>query len=209
MKRYLWLALPILLLSKLAFCASIPVSLIASTLVSERMTEAGGDELYFTITEFRKPKNSTYTIPELPLYWRSDNLAQLKDVALWNGSIAENEAIQLQVSLVERDSPPWDVDDLLGTFKVTLRNERGVIMQLWERKEDSAVINGVKSDFIYKVDFNGGGGLYHGTYKLENGLKPLPGADHPAVGIGKEKAVETKVEEPVKPEVGTKDKVKK
>ena len=44
---------------------------------------------------------------------------------LWEGLLQNKEAIQLVVSLIEQDMPPWDLDDHIGSVKITLANDNG------------------------------------------------------------------------------------
>ena len=88
--------------------------------------EKYGDELYMTVTSYpSKGKASHYQVPKFPLHWPSEHLGKIRNITLWNGNIDKGQAVELVMSLVEQDTPPWNTNDLIGTIKVKLHNKNG------------------------------------------------------------------------------------
>ncbi len=91
-----------------------------------------GDELYFHITEYSSLSTPVHTlVPEYPINWVSAYLAEVKNVTLWQRALKEGEAVELAISLTERDAPPWNLDDLVGTVKVKFRRDGKQLIQEW------------------------------------------------------------------------------
>lgn len=104
----------------------ISVSVELQSIEVVKTSEKGGDELYIDITQYSNLGESKIDrIPEAPLHWVSSQLDQIKNVPLWKGTIRDNEEMKLFISVVEQDNPPIDVDDLIGTALVMLKNDRG------------------------------------------------------------------------------------
>lgn len=99
-------------------------------------SEKSGDELYVMVTAY--PKNqqpSQSRTPIFPTHWLSKHLAALKDVSIWEAELAEGDSIQLVLTLLEHDVPPWNIDDLIGSAKVILMNQKGKITSKWSIPE--------------------------------------------------------------------------
>ena len=103
-------------------------------------TERGGDELYMSVTAYPSSgKPSHYVIPNPPLHWFSDELGQISKLKLWDGKIAQGEAVTLIFSLIEMDVPPWNTDDLVGTIRVHIKNDAGQLTSSWSMPNRSDV----------------------------------------------------------------------
>lgn len=123
-------------------------------------TEEGGDELYFSITEYSSKMHPRhYVIPAFPTHWLSDHLNGVKDIVLWEKKLQDTEAVTVLVSLVESDVPPWNVDDLIGTVKLKAINNGEQIESQWRipNKEYSEKLSGSENSFV----LSGEGGEYH------------------------------------------------
>lgn len=95
-------------------------------------TEKNGDELYFGITVYgTKKKPYRYQIPKYPMYWASQKLNNLSKVSLWQGVLDDGESVNLVISLMEQDTPPWNTDDLIGVISVHMKNQQGKITYSW------------------------------------------------------------------------------
>ena len=97
-----------------------------------KTTEKHGDELYIDVlvyTSKGKPKH--YRIPHYPLHWPSDITHKLHDLNIWEGKLQPNESVTILVSLIEMDAPPWDTDDLIGSIRVRLKNDKGNLITSW------------------------------------------------------------------------------
>ena len=119
-----------------------------------------GDEIYLSITEFHSSRDARHiTVPSQPVHWPSKALPQVKDLRLWGGSLKEGESLELIISVIEQDAAPWNIDDLIGTVKVKLRNENGKLEEKWkpmgEGTEHSA--SGEGSGASHTINFKGRG----------------------------------------------------
>jgi hypothetical protein len=112
----------------------LKVELLLEKLNAVKLVESGGDELYFAITAYHSDGEPThFTIPDLPVYWDSTVLPSLKNISLWQASLARKESVELVVSLVEHDAPPWNLDDEIGAFKVRMLNNNGRLIVQWHQ----------------------------------------------------------------------------
>ncbi|HET9843194.1 MAG TPA: hypothetical protein VFP93_00885 [Gammaproteobacteria bacterium] len=110
----------------------VPVKMRLGFIKIHKSSEKRGDELYFSVTEYpshERPKN--YLIPTFPSHWLSQHLANVRDVELWSRTLKNNESVQVVISLMERDAPPWNIDDLIGTIKFKAKNSNGQIKKAW------------------------------------------------------------------------------
>lgn len=102
------------------------------SIVKIHSQEERGDELYFSITEYSNKQGSDhYQVPNFPTHWLSSHLSQVDDVSIWQKNMSNGEAIELIISLVERDVPPWNVDDLIGSIKLKLKFENNQLEKEW------------------------------------------------------------------------------
>lgn len=123
-------------------------------------TEEGGDELYFSITEYSSKMHPRhYVIPAFPTHWLSDHLKGVQDIVLWEKNLVDAEAVTVLVSLVESDTPPWNVDDLIGTVKLKALNTGKEVDAQWRipNREFAEKLSGSENSFV----LTGDGGEYH------------------------------------------------
>lgn len=114
--------------------AAEPVKLVLKLEAIEKLQaqEDQGDELYFNITEYSSvDRASHYQVPDFPTHWLSAYLENVKDVAIWEKEVKDGESVELIISLVERDVPPWNVDDLLGSVKLKLKWNNNQLEKEW------------------------------------------------------------------------------
>ena len=133
--------------------------------------ERQGDELYMSVTAYPSSGRPThYVIPKPPLHWLSDHLEQINTLKLWDGRVAQGEAVTLIFSLIEMDVPPWNTDDLVGTIRVHIKNDAGQLTSSWSmpnRSDEPIIVRGSKGatkQFEF-IDDEGG------HYKLTLGLE--------------------------------------
>ncbi len=144
---------------------TLQVSVKLTSIVVKKTSEKDGDELYFGINEYSNKKISSYTrMPAFPSYWKSQNLSQLKDQLLWHEKIQDGEAVQLVISLLEHDLPPWNLDDHIGTVKLLFRNDQGKIYYKWsipnlrdhnesiQARNGTFILKGDKSEYHLKLN---------------------------------------------------------
>lgn len=94
--------------------------------------QSSSDEIYINITEYSSvDKPTMHRIPEYPSHWLSKYTDKIKNVSLWQKSIQDKESVELVISVIESDAPPWDVDDLIGTVKLKVYLEKGKLEQEW------------------------------------------------------------------------------
>ncbi len=168
MWRSFTVALLVVLLTQPIFAKDVQLSVLLSKLEAIRTTEKGGDELYFSVTEYstkERPRN--YLIPEYPMHWLSANLKDIKNVSLWDKIIKEGEGISVIFSLIEQESPPWFLDELIGTVKLKIRNEKGALKSEWiiPNQKDTQAVKKHANEFI----FDGYAAQYHLFLKLVEG----------------------------------------
>lgn len=97
------------------------VTLKLVSIESFQTMEARGDEIYFDILEFgndRRPRH--YHIPKRPHHWPSSILTKVKNIQLWQGQLNAKEQVKLIVSLLDKDAPPWNSNDLIGAFEISI-----------------------------------------------------------------------------------------
>jgi hypothetical protein len=99
-----------------------------------------GDQVYVNITEYSSiDKPTMHRIPEYPSHWLSKYIDKVKNVPLWNKPIKDAESVELIISVVESDAPPWDVDDLIGSVKLKVYIEKGKLEQEWSIPNNAIV----------------------------------------------------------------------
>lgn len=102
-------------------------------LSANKLSEQGGDEIYISVVEYSNFGKSTYhRVPSYPTYWLSKHLPSVKKVRLWERDFQDGDAAQLIVSVVERDIPPWNVDDLIGSIKINVNQNDGHLSVEWD-----------------------------------------------------------------------------
>ncbi len=128
-----------------------------------KVVEKVGDEIYVGITEFNSNgKNSYYTIPQSPVYWPSESLTQIHSLQVWQGKLIDAQSTEVIISLIEQDTPPWDLDDLIGVVKVKMINQAGKLSYQWY--QDGQLLKQNKSSI--KVILHGSAGLYKAELSL-------------------------------------------
>ena len=136
--------------------------------------EKNGDELFFSVTEipktpafgkqpFELPRH--FQIPSYPTHWLSAHLQKVTDIILWKKTMKTCEPMDVLVSLVEQDNIPWDMNDLLGSFELKLRCERGQLTTEWviPDTKNTSFTGTSKNAF----SFTGAKANYQTEFKLE------------------------------------------
>jgi hypothetical protein len=141
-----------------------PVSLILENIqIVKKSEESSSEEIYMNITEYSSvDKPSMHRVPEYPSHWLSKFSDKIKDIPIWNKSIQDGESVELIISVVESDAPPWDVDDLIGSVKLKVYIEKGKLEQEWSIPNKQIVkTDGERDHFIltgdgaeYKISLN-------------------------------------------------------
>ncbi len=101
-------------------------------LQAEALSEENGDEVYISVTKYSNlARPEEFRIPSSPNNWFFKRLSEASNLSLWQGNLAKGEEIRLMISIAEQDFPPWDVDDLIGTVQVTLKEAKGHWIEEW------------------------------------------------------------------------------
>lgn len=153
-----------------ALAKDIKVAINLETIKAIKLSEKGGDKLYFSITVY--PSNGAPTatrVPFFPIHWLSKELDRVKNVTLWEGTFKEAEGAQIIISLVEQDLEPWDVDDPFGSVKITLSNQNGKLQNKWSIPDyhDKTQVTEIGGKGAPKYDFKGNGGDYQVEFSIK------------------------------------------
>lgn len=143
-----------------------PVVLVLEDIqVVKTAAQLSGDEIYVNITEYSSvDKPAMHRVPEYPSHWLSKYIDKVKDVTLWQKPIQDEESVELIISVVESDAPPWDVDDLIGSVKLKVYIEKGKLEQEWSVPNKAIVKSeGEKGHFV----LTGDGAEYKISLKLK------------------------------------------
>ena len=109
------------------------------------------DELYMSIATFpSEGRTGHYLIPSAPKYWLSSHVNKINKLSLWHGILGKGNKITIQLSLIEKDLPPFDADDLVGTIVVKAKNIDGKLFVEWSKPY-------TKNDKLPKVADNDAG----------------------------------------------------
>ncbi len=137
---------------------------------AERTLEKEGDEIYFNITQYsNQHKPQDLRIPVYPSHWLSKQLSKVKNVILWQGTVEKGESIRLILSLLEQDSPPWDLDTMIGSTELTLENRQGKLIKTWgipafEKRQEAEML---KPSDPQRYVFKGAGSRYDVAFLVE------------------------------------------
>lgn len=157
--------LSLMYLSPLQAKDTISLMVKLDDIVKVKSQEESGDELYFNITEYSSIDAARhYQVPPFPTHWLSAYLDKVKDVTLWERQLRAGEGIELIISLVERDVPPWNVDDLLGSVKLKLKWENNQLQKEWSipNQANTQKLEGNVNQFL----LTGDGGEYRIQLKV-------------------------------------------
>ena len=130
-------------------------------LQAEALSEENGDEVYLSVTKYSNQGHpEEFRIPSAPNNWFFKRLYEAKNVTLWEGKLAKGEEVKLMISIAEQDFPPWDVDDLIGTVEVTLKQVKGRLVEEWSipamdgqpKIEDKGAVSGKGRRFVLHGD---------------------------------------------------------
>jgi len=143
-------------LEKVKTKQSIKASIILVGMKARKTQETKGDELYFHLHIYPSYKEHySLRIPEVPKIWRSQKLKEVTNVPIFEESIPEGGTVNVVISLMEKDDPPFDSDDLLGVITAHFKNDQGKLKSLWSipNRTDAPVLVTTKLGPSYYFDF--------------------------------------------------------
>ena len=143
-------------------------TLILKKIQAIKTSEKGGDELYFDVLEFgndRKPKH--FHIPTYPHHWPSFVLNKIKDIKLWQGALNKTGQVNLIVSLLEKDAPPWALNDLIGSFKITISLKDGIQQFILQKQGVNFPEHEFSDKFQKDLNLSGDDGEYQVSISMQ------------------------------------------
>jgi len=139
-------------------------SLIMNQIKVLTASERGGDELYFDISIYKANQPTQYArIPARPMHWPSQYLDKVQQVSLWSQPLKAGQAVTLIVSLIESDGSVVNPDDLIGSVRLALKNDKGALQTSWSMPNSLA---GVSQDAMQTFEMQG-----QGKYQVSFSLK--------------------------------------
>lgn len=169
MKTIIKSALFILGLSlSIAYATPVHPKIKLMSLKTIKQSEKGGDELYLAITVYpSKGRPSQTYFPKQPLYWPSKHIDRIKPTSIWDKRLFDGDGATVIIALIERDTPPWNIDDLVGEVQLKLRNNAKGLDSQWTvlTRGAEGKLSGDGNEHV--ADLKGPGGHYQLTLKLE------------------------------------------
>jgi len=171
LKAPLFLVFGLSLLGLSVEAKELPVVLKLVSIQAERTSEKSGDDLYFSITSYSNKKRAGLNrVPMEPLHWLSNNLEAAKDKLLWQDSLQEGEEIEVLISFMRQENPPWDPDNLLGCVEVQLKNHKGRLVKRWgpTKLKDAPPIEMKPKHHLHEQAFKmeGAGAIYEVNFSV-------------------------------------------
>ncbi len=123
----------------------------------EKTVDKGGDDVYFNITQYSNLGESKENrVPIYPAHWLSKQVSGIKDLTLWQGVLQDEESIKLVIALSDQELSPFEIDDLIGSAQLTIRNHKGKLIKHWtvpileEKDEVEMLKKGSPQRYIFK-----------------------------------------------------------
>ena len=156
--------------------SDVHVTVKLDRIKAKQLAEERGDEIYFSVTAYPSEKRpgTTSRVPVFPLHWLSKNLDDVRNITMWEQTIKDGSAVQLIISLVEQDLPPWNIDDHLGSVKLTLTNKGGNLTKKWSLpnyNDDTKVNRNSSSNTSPNFTFKGEGATYNAKFVVSSAIK--------------------------------------
>lgn len=137
------------------------MTLTLKQISSSQTSEKSGDEVYidiFELSDDRRPKK--FHIPKYPHHWPSVMLSKVKNIPLWQGRLNPTGEVKLIVSLLDKDAPPWNNNDLIGAAEIYITVENNtpkIILKVDEPNQKPQTFNGYMEQ---SISFQAGAGAY-------------------------------------------------
>lgn len=113
-----------LLISHLSFAGDAKINLVLKTITVISTSEYISDEVYFDVSvKESDSKHRFKRIPPKPYHWPTKALSKLQNLSLWQDVIESKETALITLSLIEKDAPPWNLDDLIDSISFHFAND--------------------------------------------------------------------------------------
>jgi hypothetical protein len=147
-------------LSMLSFLFAKPVEIWLDEIQIISEHDKMGDQLYFYVLENRKDQDlEDRTMPAFPFSYTKKNIKEFESVLLWRDEVAKNNQVDMTVSLLEREAPPWFQDDVMGIVSLNIKNDADKIKVKWKNEENCSIDSTSKSD-VKKITIQRDAGQY-------------------------------------------------
>ncbi len=108
------------------------IELELHSLAAIKSSQASGDKVYITITEYPKTGEPLVSrTPMAPLHWLAKDLPHINNVKLWRNSLAEGESVLIIISILEATIPLIEADKHIGSVQAVVTNHKGKITVKW------------------------------------------------------------------------------
>lgn len=163
----------------------LPVGVNLVKLATVKPSERGGDELYMNVTVYPSQGHSqNFQVPDFPLHWLSKHVDKINNLNLWAGALKTGESVNIVLSLIEQDAPPFNPDDLVGTVNVFIKNDNGQLISTWKlpNRSDAKPVEMSELGKQESFTFTGEDSTYDATFAMA-----VPGPDVKPTGSSRQR----------------------
>jgi hypothetical protein len=170
---------------------ALPVGINLVKLKAVQPSEKAGDELYMNITVYPSQGHSqNFQVPDHPMHWLTKHVNKIDNLTVWHGELKSGESTNIVLSLIEKDAPPFNPDDLIGTVNVFIKNDNGKLVTTWKlpNRTDAKPVEVTEAGKEQLFKLTGEDSIYEATFSF---IEPTANAKLP------EQREATPVNEPV------------
>lgn len=150
---------------------AVSFSIVLNKITAINVSEKHGDELFFDcLVTSPNTKPAHFRIPHYPHHWPTKALEKISNVPLVQGQLKLGEKRTFTFSLLEQDAPPWNTNDLVGTFHLDLYNNSGQLMHKLKRVSEGKRVLHKMPDSpskSYSFTLSGGGASYRVDFSIK------------------------------------------
>lgn len=130
------------LMATTSFCCALEATLMLDSLDIKEQVSGLSSEIYFNLVERdAQGELSHKTHPLFPYSYTKANLTHFQPTVFWKDVLKKSDHIELNISMIERELPPWMQDELLATIKVSLKEHEGQLITLWDAQNYGVLEN--------------------------------------------------------------------